>query len=80
MRTSSNLRKAKLIEQLELPVPSLPEQERIVRILDEAEALRRLRAERTSEQQRNGSRLISELFGAPARNRGGWGHIGGRAI
>lgn len=50
-----NLRKAEL-ESLELPRPSLPEQERIVGILDEAEALRRFRAQ---TDKRTGELIVS---------------------
>jgi type I restriction enzyme S subunit len=52
-----NLRRAEL-EVLPLPVPPLPEQERIVRILDEADELRKLRA----QADRRTADLIPALF------------------
>ena len=66
-----NLRKAEL-EQLELPVPSLTEQERIVRILDEAEALCRLRAETDERTAAIEAALFQSFFGAPSTNLLGW--------
>lgn len=46
------------LEQIELPLPPLPEQERIVRILDEAQAMRRLRRQ---ADERCGT-LIASLY------------------
>jgi type I restriction enzyme S subunit len=56
------------LEQIELPLPPRSEQERIVRILDEADALRRLRAKaekRTSEVE---AALFGKMFGNSARD------------
>ena len=61
-----------LIESVQVPVPSLPEQRRIAAILDKAEAIRRKREE--------GDKLIEELlrstflemFGDPETNPKGW--------
>lgn len=54
------------VKRIEIPLPPVPEQERIVRILDEAEALRRLGAkvdERTGDLQPS---LFHEMFGSPS--------------
>ncbi len=60
------------VGRLELDLPPLPEQERIVRLLDEAETLRHLRAranERTAELI---PAIFHEMFGDPAKNERGW--------
>lgn len=54
-----------VVEALEIPVPPLPEQERIVRILDEAEALRRLRAQADARTSVLESAFYEEMFGTP---------------
>lgn len=54
-----------VIESLDLPLPPLPEQERIVRILDEVEALRRLRAQADERCSKLVSALFDEMFGDP---------------
>ena len=59
---TQNLRKAQL-EQIEIPIPPLSEQERIVRILDEAEALRRLRTRTDSRTIELLSSLFEKTFG-----------------
>lgn len=61
-----------LLLDLEFALPPLPEQDRIVRILDEAEVLRRLRA-RADERTRNAeASIFQDIFGAPAVNPHGW--------
>ena len=60
------------LEKLEVPFPSLSDQHRIVGILDEAEALCRLRAladQRTSSIE---AALFLEVFGSPAINPFDW--------
>lgn len=47
-------------------VPPLPEQERIVRILDEAEALRRLRAQADERTRSAEAALFEQMFGSPS--------------
>ncbi len=66
-----NLRKAEL-ESLELSVPPPDEQERIVRILDEAEELRRLRAQAKHRTSEIIPALFCETFGDPGRNEKNW--------
>lgn len=60
------------LEQIELPLPPLPEQERIVRILDEAEALRRLRGDADERTSHAVAALFDEMFGNPLSNSRGW--------
>lgn len=58
--------------KLEIPVPPRPDQERIVALLDEADALRKLR---TQADQRTADlipALFHDMFGDPATNPMGW--------
>ncbi|MCI0400763.1 MAG: restriction endonuclease subunit S [Gammaproteobacteria bacterium] len=50
------------LEQIELPLPPLAEQERTVRILDEADALRRLRAQASGRIEQLASALFHEML------------------
>lgn len=50
------------LEQIELPLPPLSEQERVVRILAEAEALRRLRAQASGRIEQLASALFHEML------------------
>ena len=61
-----------VIESLSVPLPPLPEQDRIVRILDEAEALRRLREEAEKRSQGLARTLFVEGFGDPRTNPSKW--------
>lgn len=54
------------IRELEIPLPPLPEQERMVRILDEAESLRRLRAEADQRIGDLQSSLFHDMFRVPS--------------
>ena len=60
------------IERLRIPLPPLPEQHRLVRLLDEADALRRLRARADARMADFIPALFHEMFGDPARNEKGW--------
>jgi type I restriction enzyme S subunit len=60
------------LETLPLPIPPLAEQERIVRLLDEADALRRLRAQADQRTAQLIPALFHEMFGDPAANPMGW--------
>jgi type I restriction enzyme, S subunit len=53
------------LEEIEIPVPPLQHQERIIRILDEAEELRRLRAESDRRTAEVIPALFQEMFGTP---------------
>ena len=60
------------IECLELPVPPLAEQERIVKFLDEADELRKLRAQADRRADALIPALFNEMFGDPIKNPKGW--------
>src|SRR5258708_2184387 len=54
-----------------VPVPSMAEQERIVKLLDEADDLRKLRAQADRRTADLIPALFHEMFGDPIRNPGG---------
>jgi len=56
----------------EIPLPPLPEQHRIVEILDQADALRQQRRKADALAQRILPALFQEMFGDPNRNERGW--------
>lgn len=62
-----------------VPVPPLAEQERIVNLLDEADELRKLRAQADRRTAHLIPALFHEMFGSPATNPLGWpvGSVGG---
>ena len=60
------------LEQIELPLPPLPERARIVRILDEAQALRRLRIQADERTSRTITAMFLDMFGDPSANPKGW--------
>lgn len=60
------------LEQVEMPLPPLAEQDRIVRILDETEALRRLRAKADSCTADLIPAVFRSMFGDPQNNPFGW--------
>lgn len=55
-----------------IPLPPLSEQRRIVEILDQADRLRRLRAEADAKVERILPALFIKMFGDPATNPMGW--------
>jgi type I restriction enzyme S subunit len=55
-----------------VPLPPLSEQRRIVEILDQADRLRRLRAEADAKADRILPALFIKMFGDPATNPMGW--------
>ena len=55
-----------------IPIPPLSEQRRIVDILDQADRLRRLRAEAAAKAARILPALFIKMFGDPATNPMGW--------
>jgi len=61
----------KLFEH-EIPLPPLSEQRRIVEILDQADALRKKRAEADAKAARILPALFYKMFGDPATNPKGW--------
>lgn len=60
------------IGKLEIPLPPLDEQRRIAEILDQADALRRLRARALDKLNTLGQAIFHEMFGDPATNPKGW--------
>ena len=60
------------IEKLEIPLPPLSEQRRIINLLDQADRLRRLRAEADAKAARILPALFIKMFGDPATNPMGW--------
>jgi type I restriction enzyme S subunit len=60
------------IKSVRMPLPPLAEQDRIVRILDEAEVLRRIRAEADRKTSMIVTALFHDMFGDPARNPNHW--------
>ncbi|HRW59665.1 MAG TPA: restriction endonuclease subunit S [Defluviicoccus sp.] len=60
------------VEKIFLPMPPVSEQRRIVEILDQADALRRLRTEADAKAQRILPALFLKMFGDPATNPMGW--------
>ena len=60
------------IERLEVPVPPLGEQERIVKLLDEADELRKLRAQADRRTAALIPALFHEMFGDPVINTQKW--------
>lgn len=54
------------------PIPPLPEQERIVKLLDEADGLRKLRAQADRRTANLIPALFHEMFGDPVANPKGW--------
>ena len=60
------------LQRIELPLPPPLEQERIVRILDETDALHRLRIETDARTATVEAALFQSIFGAPSTNPLGW--------
>jgi type I restriction enzyme S subunit len=60
------------LKKFKVPLPALSEQRRIVEILDQADALRKKRAEADAKAARILPALFYKMFGDPARNPKGW--------
>jgi type I restriction enzyme S subunit len=60
------------IERIELPVPPLAEQKRITKLLDEADELRKLRAQADRRMADLIPGLFNEMFGSPLANPFDW--------
>lgn len=67
----NNLRKES-IRSINIPLPPLPVQRRIVEILEQVDALRHLRAQADAETQTLLQSVFYEMFGDPVRNEKGW--------
>lgn len=57
-----------IVERIKIPLPPLLEQQRIAGILDQADALRRLRRQSLSRLSDLGQAIFYEMFGDPAQN------------
>jgi type I restriction enzyme S subunit len=64
------------LKRVRIPVPPLPEQERIVKLLDEADGLRKLRAHADRRMGDLVPALFHEFFSSPSPSRNGWPLIG----
>lgn len=60
------------VKAVKIPLPPLPEQHRIVEILDQADRLRKLRTDADTKAQRILPALFIKMFGDPALNPMGW--------
>lgn len=60
------------LRKYQVPVPPLSEQERIVKLLDEADELRKLRAQADRRTAALIPALFHEMFGDPLANSRGW--------
>ena len=60
------------VKEIELPLPTITEQHRIVEILDQADALRKKRAEADAKGARILPALFYKMFGDPAMNPRGF--------
>lgn len=63
---------AKQVQNIEMPLPPLPEQRRIVDLLSRAEGIVRLRREAEKKAAELIPALFLDMFGDPARNPKGW--------
>ena len=70
-RSRSRIKPFHLLHQ-HIPLPPLSEQRRIVEILDQADALRKKRAEADAKAARILPALFYKMFGDPATNPKGW--------
>ncbi|HBY44080.1 MAG TPA: restriction endonuclease subunit S [Brevundimonas sp.] len=70
LATGANLPRLspKALEQIEIPLPPLEEQKRIAGILDQADALRRLRVRAIEKLNTLGQAVFQEMFGDPQSN------------
>lgn len=60
------------IKKINIPLPPLPEQRRIAKMLDEADRVRRLNKSLISEYDQLTQSLFLEMFGDPVSNPMGW--------
>lgn len=60
------------VKDVPIPVPPLAEQERIVKLLDETDALSKLRAQADRRAATFLPAVFQEMFGDPSNNENGW--------
>lgn len=63
---------SEIVRSVEIPLPPLEEQRRIAAILDQADALRRLRRHALDRLNALGQAIFHEMFGDPRTNPNGW--------
>ncbi len=61
-----------IVKNVQVALPPLPEQKRIAAILDQADALRRLRQRAIDRLNTLGQAIFYEMFGDPVTNPKGW--------
>ena len=71
-KTSFNFVSGRILKKIQIPLPPLSEQRRIVEILNQAERLRRLRTEADAKAERILPALFIKMFGDPVTNPMGW--------
>ena len=64
-----------MMKNIQIILPPLPVQRRIVEILEQADALQRLRTQADAETQKLLQSVFYDMFGDPVRNEKGWGVI-----
>lgn len=64
-----------VVERIRIPLPPLPEQRRIAGILDQADALRRLRSQSLSRRSDLAQAIFFHMFGDPISNPMGWDQV-----
>lgn len=62
----------KTLKELKIPLPPLPEQQRIARLLDEADKLRQFNQQLIQKYEQLTQSLFLEMFGDPVTNPKGW--------
>lgn len=62
----------KALAEFQIPLPPLPEQQRIAVILDQADEVRRLRSKALARHSELGQAIFYEMFGDPAKNAKGF--------
>jgi len=63
------------IEKINIPIPSLSEQKKIVEILEQADELRKKKKEVIEKSEKIITSLFYKMFGDPLRNEKGWKKI-----
>lgn len=64
-----------ILKALPIPTPPMSEQERIVKLLDQADALRKLRVKSDQRTAQLIPALFHDMFGDPATNPMGWSQV-----
>lgn len=67
-----NLKLERYINELEIPLPSLPTQQKIAAILDKADELRQYNKQLIEKYEALTQSLFLDMFGDPVKNEKGW--------